>query len=330
MGIQYETKQEQSRPADSTSNFVVEDPDSSDYSVKSLQYPETLSGNSDEYGKNRVLFYINVQGAGKIAKGGTQDSFPTIELEPYRYITSSGDELKKNATQLDEELNITKPKRRLSRAISLYVPESLTKAYSVDWNMEDGDSMVTGEIWSGILLGGVKLFNKSTREDGTEEIKENALGGLASKVLGGQKYAQKAAGLTPGNSKAQLLFRSVDFGEFTFDYKFAPKTESEAGNVLEIIRTFRHHMLPEFLDSGKFIYIYPSEFEIRYYHGVEENKYLEHHITAVLTNMTINYTPNGQYSTFDNGMPTHISVTLRFKELGTPSKETSPSMRSGA
>jgi hypothetical protein len=55
-------------------------------------------------------------------------------------------------------------------------------------------------------------------------------------------------------------------------------------------------------------------------------------MTAVLTNMSVNYTPNGQFTTFGgemDGMPTHINITMTFKELGLLSKETSPFDKSG-
>jgi hypothetical protein len=37
--------------------------------------------------------------------------------------------------------------------------------------------------------------------------------------------------------------------------------------------------------------------------------------------MTINYTPNGQYTTFPDGTPTQINVQMTFKELGILTKD---------
>ena len=58
---------------------------------------------------------------------------------------------------------------------------------------------------------------------------------------------------------------------------------------------------------------------MKYYKGDKENQFIEKQMTAVLTNMTVNYTPNGQFNTFGgemDGMPSHINITLSFKELG--------------
>jgi hypothetical protein len=148
-------------------------------------------------------------------------------------------------------------------------------------------------------------------------------------------YTQRATRTTDGNSKAEQLFRSVDFREFEFLYTFTPKNRQEAANVLKIIRTFRHHMLPEFRDENNFMYIYPSEFNVKYYHGSAENIYIEKQLTAVLQSCDVDYTPNGQFVSFGpgdgapGGMPQQITMSLRFKELSVATKESSPSDAQG-
>jgi hypothetical protein len=37
--------------------------------------------------------------------------------------------------------------------------------------------------------------------------------------------------------------------------------------------------------------------------------------------MSINYTPNGLFTTFDNGMSTQMNVTLNFRELALLTKD---------
>jgi len=91
---------------------------------------------------------------------------------------------------------------------------------------------------------------------------------------------------------------------------------------MNIIREFKYHMHPEFKDANQFLYIYPSEFDIFYYQGAQENLNIHKHTSCVLTEMNLNYTPNGNFTTFDNGMPTQINMTLTFRELALLSKET--------
>jgi hypothetical protein len=176
---------------------------------------------------------------------------------------------------------------------------------------------------------GLQVFGGNGAEAAKQAAGANVTKAAVSKLLNGMSYVQKATGITPGNAKAEQLFKGVDFRTFNLEYQFTPKSEDEAKAVLDIIRLFRYHMLPEFYDDASFLYIYPSEFEVKYYKGDKENEFLEKQMTAVLTNCNINYTPNGQFNTFENGMPTQINMNLTFKELSKPDKSTSPYDRSG-
>ena len=80
-------------------------------------------------------------------------------------------------------------------------------------------------------------------------------------------------------------------------------------------------MHPEFADTYNFVYVYPSEFDIAYFANGKENPNLHRHTSCVLTSMNINYTPNGMYTTFDNGMPTQINMSLEFRELALLTKD---------
>ena len=77
-----------------------------------------------------------------------------------------------------------------------------------------------------------------------------------------------------------------------------------------------------FKSELNYVWIYPSEFDIIYYTGGKENLNLHKHTSCVLTDMQVNYTPNGNFSVFDNGMPTQINLSMSFKELQLASKET--------
>ena len=169
--------------------------------------------------------------------------------------------------------------KRLTSAISLYVPNELSTSYNAEWGEED---MLNLDL----IARGIDPFTSNAPVGMVDRLKK--LGEVAkdygtSKVLGGSSYIEKATRTTPGQSKMEQLFRRVNFRDFSFMYQFAPRDEYEADNVMNIIRTFRHHMLPEFKDTNQFLYIYPSEFEIAYYRGDEQNPFLEKHFTEELS-----------------------------------------------
>lgn len=305
--------------SDSTGESDFSDSLDQKYQIKNLQYPANLDS-SPEYGKNKVVFFINVQGAGKFAanEGNAQElmDIPPSEYTKYlagkRVLEGIGEVAKK----VGIDLTVTKKMKRLKSAIVLYVPNAVRTSYSVNWTEDD---FLNEEFKAELALEAGKMI---AGQD--SNIMKTAASGMSAKVLNGMNYVQKATQITPGNSKAEQLFKGVNFRDFTFDYQFAPKSEEEAASVLNIIRMFRHHMLPEFKDQANFLYIYPSEFEIRYYRGSKENDNLEKIMTCVLTNIIVDYTPNGQFSTFPNGMPQQINMSLTFRELAVPTKETSP------
>ena len=138
---------------------------------------------------------------------------------------------------------------------------------------------------------------------------------------GPQAAALSAQSGLAANPMKENIFKSVEFRTFTLDYKFFPRNPAEAQNVLNIIREFKIHMHPEYKDSNNFVFIFPSEFDIFYYNNGKENLNLHRHTSCVLTDLNINYTPNGMFNAFENGMPTQIDISMSFKELAILTKK---------
>jgi hypothetical protein len=122
------------------------------------------------------------------------------------------------------------------------------------------------------------------------------------------------------NPYREVLFKQVGFRKFSFDYKFYPRSQAETDMIQKIVKTFRYHMHPE-ISAGGFYYIHPSEFNIQYFFKGKENTYLQKISTCVLTDMSVRYGAAEQFSTFADGAPTEISMTLEFQELETMTKD---------
>jgi hypothetical protein len=239
--------------------------------------------------------------------------------------------------------------KRLDTAIALYMPNSVKTNYDVMWEKQGDETFKNIDL---VMSSAQKVVDSTRAGDGFLGSVKGAAKGLGAVGTtgaglfglrsiknafgeGAAKYTEKAVRVTEGNAKEEQTFEGVNFRTFDFVYNFMPKSPTEAENILNIIRMFRYHMLPEFLDELSFMYIYPSEFNIKYYSNNKENEFIERISTCVLTSMNVDYTPNGEFSSFkteDNapgGMPTHINLQLSFKELSKPSKETSPWNRVG-
>lgn len=202
--------------------------------------------------------------------------------------------------------------KRLVTAIALHVPNNLNIRYSTDWKEEDM-----------MLMEGAAVFAQSLGK-----LAMSASGSVASAALsapgGVGNFASVASGLT-ANPRKEQLFKGVNFREFEMIYEFFPRNSNESANILNIIKQFKLHMHPEFREGNSFIYIYPSEFDIVYYHddGLQssENKSVHKHTSCVLVDLQVNYTPNGAFNTFADGTPTQIDIKMAFKELAILTKQ---------
>lgn len=246
--------------------------------------------------------------------------------------------------------------KQQKRAIALYVPTDLQVKYGVTWEetslagttalamiMEGaGKALAAGTAGAAVgALAGAALGGRGNRGRGAMvgaalggglagsvtlgatagPVAANYGAGLALQVPGAGEALSKASGVA-ANPKKEQLFKAVDYRTFSFTYQFFPRSPEEAANVRDIITEFKLHMHPEFKDAtGNFLYIYPSEFDIVYYQNGKENLNFPRHTSCVLTDMSVAYTPQGILTTFPDGMPTQINVSLTFKELALLTKE---------
>jgi hypothetical protein len=218
--------------------------------------------------------------------------------------------------------NATRAQKRLKTAIMLYVPNQLSIRYGTQWGEEETFNFQA-------TLGGAEALGKAVNVSSfniglnTDSVSQGTSIAAAIAMRGDNKNVGAMSALTglTANPKKEQVFKGVDFRTFSMDYQFFPRNATEAQNVLNIIKQFKLHMHPEFKDSMNFLYIYPSEFDVYYYQNGKENLNIHRHTSCVLTDMTVNYTPNGQFNTFPNGMPTQIAITLNFRELAQITKE---------
>ena len=220
-------------------------------------------------------------------------------------------------------LKFGQPAKRLKNAIVLYTPQQLSVRYGMQWS-EDEIGMAAAlatnpELANKLTAAGASMASGNV-SDSLKQAGGAAAGVLASEILK-KSPGMSAMTRSAGNPRKEQIFKGVDYRRFTFDYQFSPKNSDEAKAALNIIWLFKYHMHPEFKDATNFVYVYPSEFDIEYYIGGEENTSLNKISSCVLTEMNVNYSPNGVFATFSDGTPTQINMTLNFVELETLTKE---------
>lgn len=223
--------------------------------------------------------------------------------------------------------------KRLKTAIALYVPNQLSIRYSVNYSDEDTAAFnaiarlgeetakLVGEAAGKVTETFKGNLNAPPPDvSGTWSTMKSVAAAVGYSTAFGNDALSAATG-TAVNPKKEQIFKGVDFRSFTLDYQFFPRDPKEARNVLNIIEEFKYHMHPEYKDAANFLFLYPSEFDVVYYNNDKENSSIHKHTSSVLVDMAINYTPNGVFTTFEDGMPTQINIVLTFRELAVMTKE---------
>jgi len=195
---------------------------------------------------------------------------------------------------------------RIDQEIALYIDGPPTVRYAAQYSNKDL-GLVAGLAGAG-----------SSAVDSVSGLKEtgSALAAQFAKLPGALGVnlpdVLSAAAKASLNPFREVLFEAIDFRSFNFKYRFFPKSKEEAKNVEDIIKIFKFHMHPE-LSTNKLFFIYPSEFEIGYYFENNENTYFHKFKPCVLESMDVSY-GGEQFSSFVDGKPTEVNMTLTFRE----------------
>ena len=148
------------------------------------------------------------------------------------------------------------------------------------------------------------------------ELVTSFFAGKAVSAFGGNLDLNQILARSSGtiiNPNIELLFTGPKLRSFTFAFKFTPRFSKEAEEVKQIIRAFKKHSSPR--KAGSFLKT-PNIFQIRYLgEGGQNHQFLNRFKLCALTNMTVNYTGDGVYATYDDGTPVSSIMTLTFNEL---------------
>jgi hypothetical protein len=198
-------------------------------------------------------------------------------------------------------------KYRITDVINLYVDGPPTVKYSMNYANKELGTL------AGLVGGAAEGSMKSL--GGVSESGAAALTAFA-KLPGAfgvdVQSALSVSAKTSLNPFKEVIFESVDFRSFSFKYKFMPKSKQESDTVKAIIELFKFHMHPEMSDN-KLFFIYPAEFQITYYFANNTNDFIHKFAPCVLESMDVSF-GGEQYSSFADGTPTEVNMSLVFRE----------------
>ena len=126
-------------------------------------------------------------------------------------------------------------------------------------------------------------------------------------------------GIIP-NANLELLFNSPNLREFQFSWKMTPRDAEEGQRVRNIIRFFKQGMAARkrtaTTGAASIFLGTPNVFHVQYKTNQETDIASLNRIkTVACTGCAVNYTPDGIWSAYEDGVPVSTVMSLRFQEL---------------
>ena len=223
-------------------------------------------------------------------------------------------------------------------SIGLYIPTgSLKTSFTGNYEPKEGAALKAA---SGAAGG--NLFDKLSKFEFTPAAAAALIsaGGEAAGVA--EDFASKmfastldktgfvsASGNSPNNYMALVYGGPNEFRQHAFAFKFFPRNPAETARVQAIIEEFKRGTLPRMSSSvtgatGKNLldpyFKSPRQHTIKFMKGGKtgggsQNTYLFSIGKSVITNMEINYDPQGTVGFHQDGSPVAIDLSLTFKEI---------------
>ena len=207
-------------------------------------------------------------------------------------------------------------------SILLYMPEDIQSEYGANWGgagfgimsktlMAGAGNLTAGQFNLGeaFTAAGTALIGATKRKAVDEILKK------ANETMGTNITANQALGGTGGvviNPNVEMMFESPELRGFSLNFKMFASSEKEADMIRKICNTFKKNMLPTFGDT--FIKV-PNIVKVTFMTGNSPNAFVSQYKPCAISNVSINYTPDGTWATYKGGRPVATTLTLQFKEL---------------
>lgn len=181
--------------------------------------------------------------------------------------------------------------------------------------MNDLGNAISGNASEGALLESLKDTGASIKKLANEPGAKEAVAGF---------FAQRALqfnilGRTTGaviNPNLELLFNAPKLRTFQYQYLMTPRDEAESEEIRKIIYKLKKHSAPKGTDGQVFLKA-PDLFQLTYIYGATgaQHPFMNKLKECALTNIGVDYTPDGSYMTYGNGAMTAFRLSLTFSEI---------------
>ena len=220
------------------------------------------------------------------------------------------------------------PDRQSIGTVILPVPGGIQDSQQVTWTKDTINPMQLA--LANIALDTIGKSVKEGAQTASDLVKsalksDDTKSALGTYIAGQASGAQNLLTRTTGaimNPNMELLFTAPNIRNFSFAFTLAPRSREEAKTVIKIIRFFKQGMSPIRSKSRLFLKS-PHTFRLAYKRngsessgfGVNDHPYLNKFKECAMGSFNVNYTPNGAYSTYDDGVMTAYQINMNFREM---------------
>ena len=258
--------------------------------------------------------------------------FDMMEYMPQEFINASSGALGFSNAGRSDFMN------RSIGSVTLPIPSGISDQNNADWGSQSmtaldifkADVAVStlsaaaqggsaGEAFAKTGGGYIDFLRSKAGSDATKIAAVNSFAAAAANV-DGQQLLARTTGMVM-NPNMELLFKGPTLRPFSFKFTLAPRDEDEAKIIVSIIRFFKQGMAPIRSKSNLFLKT-PHTFQLRYLHrGEKEDGGTGLHFKlnafkeCALQSFGVNYTPTGNYATYQDGTMVSYEITMGFSEL---------------
>jgi hypothetical protein len=262
-------------------------------------------------------------------KNKTRNDFSRNLKYPINLKSESQDVIKFNMVRYEPkkfqaerlEFGERKENRQIIGTVTLPIPAGISDMNACNWGGQDINAFEAGtqNLAMASIPGGGAGFSDTFKklaegiQGSNAEVKAAITAAFTASATNTNQVLQRTSGLVI-NQNLELLFGGPTLRPFSFTFKMSAREKGEAEEIRSIIRFFKQGMSPIRTQSSLFLKT-PHTFQIQYRHKNEEHKFLNKFKECALTSFSVNYTPEGQYATYTDGVMVSYEMQMQFTEL---------------
>jgi hypothetical protein len=249
---------------------------------------------------------------------------PDTGLKP----TGKGDNMLKYPLKMKQKMDYVLFRCENGGMVAIGMQPTIQDDNRQNWGESSLDPIQMGALKSAKRLIGsddygeqlgkeLESFKKFVSDKSTDPtVKSFAQMQFAAQALGGNVSANDLTARSDVgvgmilNPNIELVYKGPALRTFSYTFRMTPREPNEAKAILQIINFFKSNMVPK---SSELFFKRPYYFDIEY--KGEGSKFINKiKKECALQGCSVNYTPDGSYTTYQGGSMTSYQLTLQFSE----------------